>query len=127
MKLSWLGGALLAVALPFVVVGTAGACPDTSLTLTVAAPDGDAESVELTCAPAGGSHPNATSACAEILAAQGDFDGLPGDPEQTACTMVYQPVTAVAEGTWRGEPVSWAHEFGNACTLRSATGTVFLF
>lgn len=127
MRLSGIGGVLVAVALPFVGPGVAGACPDTSLTLTVTTAGGDAESVRLTCEPAGGSHPNAESACAEIHAAHGDFDGLPGDSEQTACTMIYQPVTAVAEGTWQDESVSWEHEFGNACTLRTATGTVFLF
>lgn len=127
MKLSGIGGALLAVSLPFMASGVAGACPDTTLTLTVTVPEGDGESVQLTCEPAGGSHPNASSACAEILAANGDFDGLPGDSEQTMCTMEYAPVTAVAEGTWRGRPVSWQREFGNACRLRTATGTVFLF
>lgn len=127
MRLSGIGGALLALALPFVGSGVAGACPDTTLTLTVAVPEGDAESVQLTCEPAGGTHPNAISACEELLAAHGDLDGLPGDDEQTACTMVYQPVIAVAEGTWRGEPVAWESEYGNSCALRTAIGTVFLF
>jgi len=122
-----LSGALLAVTLPFAVSGVASACPVTSLTLTVSVPEGDAESVRLTCEPPGGSHPNATPACEEILAAQGDFAELPGSPEAGACTMEYRPVVALAEGTWRGTPVSWEHEFGNGCTLYSATGTVFLF
>ncbi len=125
--MSGIGGALLAVALPFGVSGVASACPDTALTLTVAGEGGDAESVQLTCEPAGGSHPNATSACTEILAAQGDFHALPGASEQVVCTMEYRPVVAAVAGTWRGEPVSWQHEYGNACTLHSATGTVFLF
>lgn len=126
MKFTRLSGALLAVALPFAVSGVASACPDTSLTLTVAALDGDAETVRLACEPAGGSHPNASSACAEIVAAQGDFDKLATD-EMTACTMEYQPVVAIVEGTWRGEPISWQREFSNGCTLRTATGTVFVF
>ena len=121
-----LSGALLAVALPFAMSGVASACPDTSLTLTVASLDGDAETVQLACEPAGGSHPNATQACEDIVAAQGDFDSLTAD-ESTACTMEYRPVVATAEGTWRGEPISWQREFGNGCTLRTATGTVFLF
>lgn len=118
---------VVAVAMPFVASGVADACPDTTLRLTVTAPEADAEGVLLTCRPAGGSHPNADRACAEIVAAQGDFNALPGAPGQTGCTMEYQPVTAVAEGTWRGEPVSWRHEFGNTCTLHTATGTVFQF
>lgn len=127
MKLSGTGGALLAVALPFAVSGVASASPDITLTLTVTAPKGDTQSVRLTCAPAGGSHPDATGACAELFTARGDFDILPGEPEQTMCTMEYLPVTAAAEGRWRGKPVSWEHEFGNACTLHNATGRVFLF
>jgi hypothetical protein len=127
MKLSGISGALLAIVLPFAMSGVASACPDTTMTLTLAGPEGDPKSVQLTCEPTGGSHPNADSACAEILAAHGDFDGLPGEFEQTACTMEYRPVTAVVDGTWRGEPVSWQSEYGNSCTLRNATGTVFLF
>jgi hypothetical protein len=127
MTFSRLSGALLAVALPFAVTGVASACPDTSLTLTVAVPDGSAESVQLACDPPGGTHPNATRACAEVHAAQGDFNDLPGDQELAACTMDYRPVIAVAEGTWQGEHVSWEAEFSNDCVLRGATGTVFLF
>lgn len=127
MKFTRLSGALLAVALPFAVTGVASASSDTALTLTVAASDGSGESVGLLCDPPGGTHPNASSACADLLAAQGDFEALPDQQEPAFCTMEYQPVTAVAVGTWRGEPVRWAHEYGNACSLHTATGTVFLF
>jgi hypothetical protein len=127
MKHTRLSGALLAVALPFAMSGVAGASPDTSLVLTIVTQNGDSESVALTCDPPGGAHPNAKSACAEIQAAQGDFTALPGESEQTMCTMEYQPVTAQAEGTWRGEPVDWAHDYGNGCTLHTTTGAVFLF
>jgi hypothetical protein len=44
-----------------------------------------------------------------------------------ACTMEYRPVIAVADGTWRGEPVAWEQEFSNPCTLRTSTGPVFQF
>jgi hypothetical protein len=127
MMLSRLSGALLAVALPFAVSGVASACPDTTLTLTVTTQDGDAESVKLTCEPPGGTHPNAKSACREILIAHGNFESLPGDQEVAACTLEYSPVVAVAEGMWRGAPVSWEHEYGNACSLHRETGAVFLF
>jgi hypothetical protein len=127
MTLTRLSGALLAVALPFAMSGVAGACPGTTLTLAVSTPEGDTESVELTCEPPGGSHPNATVACDELLAAEGDFTNLAGSQETTACTLEYRPMTAVAEGTWRGEAVSWQREFSNTCVLHTATGTVFLF
>jgi hypothetical protein len=121
-----LGGALLAVALPFAVTGVASASPDTSFTLTVAVPDGSTESVRLQCDPPDGTHPNAKRACAELHAVQGEFTEL-ADNGQTMCTMEYHPMLAVAEGTWRGEPVSWEAEFSNSCVLRAETGTVFLF
>lgn len=127
MNLTRLGGALLAATLLFAVTGVAGAHPATSLTLTVIVPEGAVKSVRLTCAPPGGTHPNAKRACAEIRAAGGSFDSLPGKPVPTICTMEYLPVTAVAEGTWRGRPVHWQQVFGNHCVMHNETGTVFLF
>lgn len=123
-----LSGALLAVALPFAVTGVASASTETSyLTLTVAAPEGAATTVELECEPAGGTHPDAKAACEELVLAQGDFAALAAQQELTACTLEYQPVIVVADGAWRGEPVTWDSDFGNRCALRSATGTVFEF
>lgn len=125
-----LSGALLAIALPFALpfatAGAANAGPASSLTLTLAAPDRPGKVVDLKCEPSGGSHPKAKRACAELVAANGDFGGLRGE-ELTSCTMEYRPVTAVAEGTWRGRPVSWSAEFGNACVKDTATGSVFDF
>jgi hypothetical protein len=127
MNLTRIGGALLAVALPFAVTGVASASPHTSFTLTVSSPDGDLEVVELQCDPPGGSHPNAKSACMELHRAHGDFDALADHQEPASCTMEYRPVTAEAHGTWHGQPADWTHDFGNDCTLRTATGSVFHF
>jgi hypothetical protein len=131
MNITRLCGALLAVALPFaltgVATGTASASPMTAFTLTVAALEGPADTVELECEPTGGSHPHARRACAELFAARGKFENLPGELEHTSCTMEYRPVVAIAEGTWRGEHVEWEQEFSNGCTLRAATGSVFRF
>jgi hypothetical protein len=128
MNLTRLSGALLAVALPFAATVVASASTGTShLSLTVAAPDGSAKTVGLECEPAGGEHPAAKDACRELLLAQGDFAALASHQELANCTMEYMPVIAVAEGTWRGQPVSWQREFSNRCTLRSATGVVFEF
>jgi hypothetical protein len=41
--------------------------------------------------------------------------------------MEYQPMTAVAEGRWQGQPVNWEQEFSNGCTLRTGMGPVFQF
>jgi hypothetical protein len=128
MNLTRLSGALLAVALPFAVTGVASASTDTSsLSLTISTPAGDAKTVELECAPAGGGHPHARAACAALFRANGDFEALAAQQELTNCTMEYMPVLAVADGTWWGAPVAWESEFSNRCTLRSATGAVFEF
>ena len=127
MKFTRLSGALLAAVLPFAMSGVADASPATSLMLMVIDSNGGADSVVLTCDPPDGTHPNATRACADIHAARGDFSALRGDQQQTMCTMEYQPVTAIAEGMWRGDPVEWEHEFGNSCTLHTTTGSVFQF
>jgi len=127
MTLTRLGGVLAAVALSFVATGFASASTAcSSLTLTIASPEGPATTVALTCDPAGGSHPDPKTACAELRAVAGDFDELAGE-QTTACTMEYRPVIANADGTWHGRPVYWEARFSNHCTMTSATGTVFRF
>ncbi|MFD0573315.1 SSI family serine proteinase inhibitor [Kitasatospora gansuensis] len=84
-----------------------------------------ATTATLTCdGQPGGSHPTPATACGALTAADGDLDQLAGLPG-TACAAVYDPVTATAEGSWRGIPVKWARTFGNACELRAATAPVF--
>ncbi len=81
--------------------------------------------VLLHCDPPGGSHPAAEAACADLAAAGGDFDALPGDPHR--CTKEYDPVTATATGTYNGRPVAWHRTFPNACVMDGITGPVFRF
>jgi len=100
--------------------------PRTMLHLTIAAEFGVTADAMLTCGPAGGSHPNAGAACAELAGVSGDLDRLPGKPQQL-CTMQYQPVTAAAHGHWRGKVVAWERVFSNRCALQAATGSVFRF
>ena len=127
MNRTRIGGALLAVALPFAFTGVAGASPHTAITLTLAPPERAGEVVELECDPPGGSHPNAWAACVELHRARGNFDALADLQEPVNCTMEYRPVVAEAHGTWHGKPVNWTREFGNDCTLLAATGSVFRF
>jgi hypothetical protein len=100
--------------------------PRTKLHLTIAAEIGISATATLTCGPAGGSHPNAGAACAELARVSGDLDRLPGKPEQL-CTMQYQPVRAAARGHWRGKVVAWQRVFANRCLMQAATGSVFRF
>jgi hypothetical protein len=79
----------------------------------------------LTCGPAGGSHHNARKACEAIGAAGGNLNKLV--PDQTMCTMQYDPVTVTANGRWRGATMRYTHTFSNACVLGADTGAVFAF
>ncbi|MFD5023695.1 SSI family serine proteinase inhibitor [Streptomyces sp. NPDC058373] len=95
--------------------------------LTVAGADGTwSRGVLLECDPVPrGDHARAREACAALDAVDGDLDALPEAPG--ACPTDYDPVTATAEGTHRGEPVAWERTFTNACVLSRATGTVFAY
>src|SRR5687767_11691044 len=90
--------ALACAGLAFPLAGTAAAA-DGELTMTVTPEGASAATVlTLTCNPDGGDHPSADAACAEIEAAQGDFEALPGEPT-ALCTFIYEPVTVTATGT----------------------------
>jgi hypothetical protein len=127
-----LSGTLLAVVALLssaVLTGTASADdrPQSTLTLTLKAPQGATSKVRLECEPAGGSHPSPKPACDEVTTAAGDFDALPGMPQLMACTMDYRPVVASVRGRWEGRSVRWKHKYSNSCTLRADTGVVFDF
>ncbi|GHG11195.1 SSI family serine proteinase inhibitor [Streptomyces filamentosus] len=117
---------------------TTGGAPATTLRLTVTGPapattaptpEGAApaapasRTVILRCDPAGGGHPRAEAACADLHASQGRVDR----DSDIACVLLYDPVEVRAEGVWRGRPVSFAREYGNSCELGARTGAVFSF
>ncbi|MEU0395466.1 subtilase-type protease inhibitor [Streptomyces sp. NPDC006208] len=125
-------------------VGTAGAAqsgaqdtrslfPPSALVLTVTAGD-DAKNgtvlraVTLGCTPtASGTHPAAAAACAELRANEAKFDSITSRGTTGACTKQYDPVTVTADGVWQGKRVSYTHTFGNPCTKKHGSGTVFGF
>ncbi|MFC8422252.1 SSI family serine proteinase inhibitor [Streptomyces sp. NPDC057236] len=77
----------------------------------------------LRCDPPRG-HRHATEACAELTAADGRIADIP-PREDVVCPMVYAPVTAHADGMWRGRSVDYTETFPNACTMTARTGSVF--
>ncbi|MER6498054.1 SSI family serine proteinase inhibitor [Streptomyces sp. NPDC001455] len=82
--------------------------------------------VRLLCPPVPSTHhPHAVAACADLAAADGDLDALPGDPH--LCTKESDPVTVEATGIWDGRRVSWRRTFPNPCEMDVATGPVFRF
>ncbi|MEU9594069.1 SSI family serine proteinase inhibitor [Streptomyces sp. NPDC048219] len=86
------------------------------------APTGATRGAMLRCDPPRG-HARAAEACAELEAAGGDFDRIP--LRDTYCPMVYAPVTAHAEGQWRGRAVDYTRTFPNTCVMTARTGAVF--
>lgn len=91
--------------------------------LKIVKPDGEVvDTCTLTCDPAGGSHPNAEKACAQLSAAGGDIAAIP--PEDRACPRIFDPVVLLAEGTWNGEDRGFKQEFGNKCEGVAATGGI---
>ena len=115
------------LAAPLIGTGTASAAaPETDLVLAVHQEETGVETTRLTCDPAAGEHRLAQVACSEIEAAGGDFTQLAGTEPQV-CTFDYRPVTAIAFGSYRGEPVRYVQEFPNRCVMEQETGTVFSF
>ncbi|MGI5167059.1 SSI family serine proteinase inhibitor [Spirillospora sp. CA-253888] len=104
-----------------------GPAAATELRLTLTYPGtttSGTRTVTLTCDPAGGQHPRATRACAELARSGGRFEHDSGD---RICTLEYAPVIAEAEGLWRGRPARFRREYPNGCVLRAYTGTIFAF
>ncbi|PZF99050.1 SSI family serine proteinase inhibitor [Micromonospora deserti] len=123
--------ALLATgALAVTAPGAAHAAPTapaTSVLLLSVEPHvtGAPRATALRCAPTGGAHPYAATACRAVAAVDGDLAALHLDPGP--CTLEYAPVTARAWGLWRDRPVSYTETFGNRCQMLRETGLLFAF
>ncbi|MFI8518822.1 subtilase-type protease inhibitor [Streptomyces sp. NPDC085481] len=139
-----LGAAALATATGIALVGTAitsaqaapsSLYPPSALVLTIgkgekASTATVVRAVTLTCSPAaGGTHPDAESACAEMTAAGGDFRQVTKSTGDRPCTREWDPVTVTGDGVWQGKRVSWSARYGNTCEMRARTAeaTVFAF
>ncbi|KPC65813.1 protease inhibitor protein [Streptomyces sp. NRRL F-6602] len=83
--------------------------------------------VTLSCTPtASGTHPAAREACAQLRAANGDFDALASE-QGRICTREWRPVTVTAQGVWQGERVDHTRTFANACAKDTEGSAVFSF
>lgn len=91
---------------------------DSHLVITVAHSDTADGTYELTCAPAGGTHPEPQDACAALDEAAAEEDPFTPVPENTICTRIYGgPATAEVAGTWRGEPVRASFSRADGCEI----------
>jgi hypothetical protein len=97
------------------------------LVLHMSAGTSPQHTVTLQCEPAGGTHPKAAEACADVAKAGGDLAQMPANTNPRACFMIYQPVTVTAQGEWKGQPVRYTKKFPNTCVMRDKTGSVFDF
>jgi hypothetical protein len=108
---------------------TADVRPRSSFRLTVThgeKPDpATAKTATLTCEPAGGTHPDPKTACAQLAAVNGDFGALNVNPGP--CFLIFDPYTVTATGYWRGTPVNFQRTYANSCILGRQTGAVFAF
>lgn len=113
-------------------VGADSVYAPSALVLTVGkGPDAATAAVQravvLNCAPkAGGTHPAAARACADVNSVDGRFQELVAGGTPGMCTRIWDPVVVTADGVWKGQRVSWQHTFANSCT-RKAGGSVFDF
>ncbi|MEU7907559.1 SSI family serine proteinase inhibitor [Actinoplanes sp. NPDC049118] len=120
--------ALLATGAPAAAAPAAVPPPGSNLVLAVfpaGQSTGPLRLATLECDPDGGSHAAAGSACDDLHAVDGDLTALADDGG--ICTREYRPVTAIAAGTWQGDPVAYRQTFPNHCVLINATGKVFDF
>jgi hypothetical protein len=84
-----------------------------SLTVAVQWAPGQSASWTLTCAPAGGTHPDARRACARLSTIPDAFAAL---PTGLACTQIWSgPERAHVTGTWQGRPVDREFSRVNGC------------
>lgn len=120
-------GPLAGAAVAAPASGPSGLYAPSALVLTMGHGDTAAaaipeRAVTLTCAPtASGTHPAASEACAELRAADGDFDTL-APRSDVKCTKQYDPVVVTVEGVWRGQRVVYERTFANEC-VKSTYGT----
>ncbi|MFC0551221.1 SSI family serine proteinase inhibitor [Planotetraspora thailandica] len=78
----------------------------------------------LNCPATLGVRPVRAEACTVVEKVKGDLDQL--QPTQgTVCPMMFSPVTVTANGVWDGRRVNFERTFGNACEMRSVTGSLF--
>ncbi|SEP45563.1 SSI family serine proteinase inhibitor [Amycolatopsis saalfeldensis] len=99
--------------------------PGSMLQLSTHETSGRTAAASLTCRPTGGSHPERETACAALIAADGDFARI--KPRLQRCTMLYAPVDVSAVGTWAGKPVSFRTTYPNRCTADAQSSSVFAF
>ncbi|MEU9015960.1 subtilase-type protease inhibitor [Streptomyces sp. NPDC048479] len=82
----------------------------------------------LTCTPtAGGTHPDAKAACADLERAHGQPALTLNDDSGRICPKIYAPVTVTADGVWKGTRVSYEQTFANSCVARSRVTHLFDF
>jgi subtilisin inhibitor-like len=128
----WVNLLLTLAVLPLLIAGCAGDDEETvtpqapasqtggtvTTDLTIVSDDGKGktETWQLTCEPAGGTHPDPAAACA-ALAAKGKT-ALPPVPKDMMCTQQFGgPQTAKITGTWNGEPVNATFSRTNGCEI----------
>jgi subtilisin inhibitor-like len=113
------------VAASMLALAAPPANPVTDLTLALDHGSGQTVSVDLRCQPADGNHPDPARACSVLSGVDGDFDRLPHD--SSICPDLWTPVSATANGQWRGRPVRFTHTYSNPCLAGAESSGIFAF
>ena len=100
--------------------------PGAEQELSVTASNGYRYSVDLTCAPRGGTHSDNWTACDAVRKSKGNMDNLPVQ-DWRVCTKELEPVVFSAFGHYHGETVTWEKAFPNECEGHRLTGGLFDF
>lgn len=128
-----LSGAAIGTASAAQPAGTSGLYAPSALVLTIAKGTSAAtatveRAVTLSCAPqAGGTHPASDAACGELASVDGEFTALPSALSHTLCTRQWDPVTATADGVWRGQRIAWSETYNNGCEMVASLGGGAIF
>lgn len=94
--------------------------PGNWMRLVVLQENGDVQDKLLRCTPRVlRLHP----ACEVLKEVKGDIKKV--EPLNIVCSMIYQPVTAVAYGMWDGERRAYTKNFPNSCTMNGRTHGIF--
>lgn len=92
--------------------------PQGASELTIVVDDGSGKKTtwQLTCDPAGGTHPDPAAACKALT--DNGATALAPVPKDQMCTQIFGgPETAQITGTWQGKPVTSTLSKKNGCEI----------
>ncbi|MDN3238209.1 SSI family serine proteinase inhibitor [Glycomyces tritici] len=97
-----------------------GSGPHSAFEISVAAANGEADAITLSCPQEWSEHPNAAAVCDQLKEARGLINAIA--PADGMCTKEYAPVLVVVSGHWHQTNQFFMKEYSNRCEAVLATG-----